>query len=66
MASFCAKTGWKRPKKRENRNYHFVSFLHDAEEIIKKNSKKNRKIKKPCYGFFSSQNRFEKADKQRK
>ena len=24
MASFKAKTGWKRPKKRENKNYRFV------------------------------------------
>ena len=36
MASFQAKTGWKRLKKRENKNYRFVSFLPDAYEIIKK------------------------------
>ena len=30
MASFQAKTGWKRLKKRENKNYRFVSFLPDA------------------------------------
>ena len=30
MASFHAKTGWKRQKKRENKNYRFVSFLHEA------------------------------------
>ena len=30
MAEFQAKTGWKRLKKRENKNYRFVSFLHDA------------------------------------
>ena len=30
MASFQAKTGWKRLKKRENKNYCFVSFLPDA------------------------------------
>ena len=29
MASFQAKTGWKRQKKRENKNYRFVSFLPD-------------------------------------
>ena len=29
-ASFQAKTGWKWLKKRENKNYRFVSFLHDA------------------------------------
>ena len=30
MASFLAKTGWKMLKKRENKNYRFVSFLPDA------------------------------------
>ena len=30
MTSFQAKTGWKRLKKRENKNYRFVSFLPDA------------------------------------
>ena len=27
MASFQAKIGWKRMRKRENKNYHYVSFL---------------------------------------
>ena len=30
MASFQAKIGWKRLKKRENENYRFVSFLPDG------------------------------------
>ena len=30
MASFQAKTGWKKLKKRENKNYRFVSFPPDA------------------------------------
>ena len=30
MASFQAKTGWKRLEKRENKNYRFVSFLPDG------------------------------------
>ena len=30
MAAFQAKTGWKRLKKRENKNYRFVPFLPDA------------------------------------
>ena len=30
MASFQAKTGWKRPRKRENKNYRFVPFLPDV------------------------------------
>ena len=30
MASLQVKISWKRLKKRENKNYHFVSFLPDA------------------------------------
>ena len=30
MASFQAKTAWKRLRKRENKNYRFVSFQHDG------------------------------------
>ena len=30
MASFEAKIGWKRSKKRENKNYRFVTFQIDA------------------------------------
>ena len=30
MTSFQAKKGWKRPRKRENKNYSFVPSLPDA------------------------------------
>ena len=30
MASFQAKIGWKRMRNRENKNYHYVSFLPEA------------------------------------
>ena len=30
MASFQANIGWKRTRKRENKNYRFVTFLPDA------------------------------------
>ena len=30
MASFQAKTGWKKPRKRENKNYRFIPFVPDA------------------------------------
>ena len=44
MASFHAKIVWNRPRKRENKNYRFVSFLPDAlQKIQKKNSKKIKK-----------------------
>ena len=30
LASFQAKIGWKTMRKRENKNYHSVPFLHDT------------------------------------
>ena len=36
MASFQAKTGWKRPRKRENKNYRSASFLPDPKYKIPK------------------------------
>ena len=30
MASFQAKIGWKRPRRRENRNYRSIPFLPDT------------------------------------
>ena len=53
MASFQAKIVWKRPRKRENKNYRFVPFLPDAlQKIPKKNCKKIKKIKRHHYGFI--------------
>ena len=37
MASFQVKIGWKRKRKRENKNYHYVSFLPDAKFKIPTN-----------------------------
>ena len=36
MASFQAKIVWKMPRKRENKNYRFVSFLADGLWKIRK------------------------------
>ena len=36
MASFQAKIGGTMLRKRENENYHYVSFLPDVEEKIPK------------------------------
>ena len=36
MATFKAKHGWKRPRKRENKNYSSVPFLPDGVEKIQK------------------------------
>ena len=46
MASFQAKIGWKRLKKRENKNYRFVSFLHDGQQKIPKKQQKYSKNSK--------------------
>ena len=41
MASIQAKIGWKRQRKRENKNYRSVPFLPDGlEKIPKKKAKK--------------------------
>ena len=65
MASFQAKIGWKRPRKRKNKNYRSVPFCSytTRNRKFQKNSKKIRKTKQYHYGFISSQNRLEKAEK---
>ena len=48
MASFQAKIGWKRPRMRENKNYHSVPFRSYPvcnKKFQKKKSKKIKKIK---------------------
>ena len=66
MASFQAKTGWKRLKKRKNKNYRFVSLLHDAYDIIKKKQQKISKNKKTMLWLFFKPKQLEKAKKVRK
>ena len=67
MTSFQAKIVWKRPRKRENKNYRFVSFLPDALQKIQKKYQKIKKInKKNHYGIISSQNSLKKVKKERK
>ena len=60
MELFQAKIVWKRPRKRENKNYRFVSFLTDVKFKIPK------KFKQRQYGFIYSQNRLENAEKEGK
>ena len=44
MASFQAKIGWKMPRKRKNKNYQSIPFLHDAyRKFEKKKQQKNSK-----------------------
>ena len=46
MASFQAKIGWDRPRKRENKNYRSDQFLPDPLQKIPKDIAKNFKILK--------------------
>ena len=67
MAKFKDKIVWKRPRKRENKNYCFVPFLPDAlYQIPKIAIKFKKKKKKYHYGFISSQNSLENAEKEKK
>ena len=69
-ASFQAKIGWKRLRKRENKNYLSVSFCFVPSRRVIENSKKIakifKKLKKYHYGNISWQNRLGKAEKERK
>ena len=67
MGSFQAKIDWKRLRKIENKNYRSVPFLPDGLEKIPKTQQKNfEKLKNRIMASFSSQNRLEKAEKERK
>ena len=66
MVSFQAKIGGKMLRKRENKNYHSVSYLPDVVEKIPKKQQKNSKIEKYHYGFIPRKNRLENAEKGRK
>ena len=67
MASFQAKNGLKRLRKGENNNYRFISFRFypTRNRKFQKINKKIQKIRKYHYGFISSQNRLENAEKER-
>ena len=43
MASFHGKIGWKRQRKRENKNYRSITFLPNRLEKIPKKKQKNLK-----------------------
>ena len=64
MASFQAKIGWKRPRKRKNKNFLSVSFLPDRKYKIPKKEKK--KSKNTIVASFQAKNRLKKAEERRK
>ena len=40
MASFQVKIGWEKPRKRENKNYHYDQFQPDLQQRIPKKQQK--------------------------
>ena len=64
MASFQAKIVWKRPRKGENKNYRFITFVPNALQKILKKQQKN--TKKYHYGLISIQNRLKEDQKVKK
>ena len=66
MALFQAKIGWKGLRKREKKTIASFRPYPNRNRKSKKNRKKIQKIKKHHYGFFSSQNRLGKAEKEQK
>ena len=55
MASFQVKIGRKRMRKRENKNYHYVSFLPDAQlKIPTKQQKNSKNLKYTTMALFQA------------
>ena len=55
MASFQAKIGWKRLRKKENKNYRSVTFLPDGLQKIPKKQQKNfEKLKNMIMAQFQA------------
>ena len=68
MYSFQAKIGLKKMRRGENKNCHSVPFRSypTRNRKFQKNSKKIQKNKIYHYGYISSQNRLENAEKEKK
>ena len=66
MASFQAKIGWKRMRKREIKIIIMFRSYPTRNLKFQKNSNKIQKIKIYHYGSISSQNRLVKAEKEKK
>ena len=66
MASFQAKTGWIRPRKRKKKIIVPFRSYRTRNCKFQKNSNKIEKIKIYHYSINSNQNRLEKAEKEKK
>ena len=65
MASFHAKTGWKRSRRREKKKLSFRSIPTRREiENSKKILKKFKKLKNTIMASFQAKNRLEKEGKE--
>ena len=63
MASFDAKIGWK-SRERAKKTIVPIHSYSTGNRKFHKSGKKIQKIKEHHYGFLSSQNRLEKAEKE--
>ena len=55
MASFKARIGWKKPRKKENKYCRSVSFLPNAQQKIPKKQQKNsKKLKNTIMAQFQA------------
>ena len=66
MASFQAEIGWKWMRIEKIKIIITSRSNPTCNRKFQKKSKNTQKIKKYLYGFLSSQNRFGKAEKERK
>ena len=66
MASFKAKIGWKRPRKRKNKNYRYVPFRSypTLNRKFQKNSKNIQNVNKYHYGLISSKKSWKRMRKR--
>ena len=60
MACFQTKTGWKRPTKRENKNYRSVPTRHEIENL----KKMAKKLKNTIMASFQSNIGWERPRKR--
>ena len=64
MASFQAKIYWRRLRKRENKNYCYVTFLPDGLE--KKTKKKPKKLRSNIMASFQAKIGWKRQRKRQK
>ena len=65
MAFFQVKTGWKRPRKREYKNYRSVSFQPNAKQKIqKKIAKKFKDLKNTTMASFLAKKSWKRMRKR--